>query len=133
MSIISVKNLSKSFPEERGARLSVLRDISFEIETGEFFVLLGPSGAGKSTLLRILSGLDREFEGVVALGKDADPKKTAFVFQQFALLPWLTVHENVELALRSQNLSIEKRKMIVKEELERFGLLKFANHHTHEL
>jgi len=128
---ISVKNLNKSFKVDKG-ELKALKNINLEIKKGEFFTIVGPSGAGKSTLLRIISGLDKEFSGKVSwnnLTKD----DFSFVFQQFALMPWLTVYENVEFSLLSKNLSESEKKSRISRELKKLGLDKFADSYPGEL
>ena len=104
MNIITLKNISKTFKED-GNELQALKDINLEIKEGEFFIFLGPSGSGKSTLLRIMSGLEKEFEGQLELRTDISNSDFSFVFQQFALLPWMTVFENVQLGLFARNIS----------------------------
>ncbi|MFH1256595.1 MAG: ABC transporter ATP-binding protein [Candidatus Diapherotrites archaeon] len=104
-----------------------LGESSFEVNSGEFISILGPSGCGKSTLLKIISGLDREFEGKIALnGIDvAGPSSgCGVVFQEARLLPWKTVRENIAFGLNSINSpdSISN----VNELLESFSLLNFA-------
>lgn len=107
MIILETKKLTKSYPMSGGKQLSVLEDINIQVSEGELLSILGPSGAGKSTLLRILVGLTTPSKGEVLhygipLAK-ARPKY-AMVFQSFALFPWLTVLENVEMGLKSQNM-----------------------------
>lgn len=84
----------------------VLQDINLQIHEGEFVAVLGPSGSGKSTLLRIMSGLIESTQGTVRYRGEAvtgPNPHIAIVFQTFALFPWLTVLENVELGLESQS------------------------------
>lgn len=84
---------------------AALKDVSFEIEPGEFFALLGPSGSGKSTTLRILAGLDAPTSGSVKIdgrdvtGVDARDRDVAMVFQSYALYPHMTVAENIAFPL----------------------------------
>ncbi|MGB9739677.1 nitrate/sulfonate/bicarbonate ABC transporter ATP-binding protein [Chloroflexus sp.] len=90
----------------RGARqFTAIQDINLTIAEGEFVALLGPSGCGKSTLLRIITGLNRPSEGLVRYRGKAlegvNPYAT-IVFQTFALFPWLTVEENVAVALKAR-------------------------------
>lgn len=105
--ILETINLTKSFPMAGGKELSVLEDINIKIIEGEFISILGQSGAGKSTLLRIMAGLSTPSKGKVlyhgASFEEVNPK-ISMVFQSFALFPWLTVLENVELGLKSYKL-----------------------------
>jgi multiple sugar transport system ATP-binding protein len=84
-----------------------LKDISFEIKDGEFFVLLGPTGAGKTTTLRVISGLERRYAGSVLFdGEPVDDimpsgRDVAFVFEQYSLYPSMTVYDNLAFPLRS--------------------------------
>jgi len=107
--VLSVRNLSKSFSGPRAK--SVLRDISFELEVGDYVAVMGESGIGKSTLLNLIAGLDRPDSGEVLLdgvnlsALDDDEatrirrKHMGFVFQAFHILPYLTVAQNVALPL----------------------------------
>ena len=102
--ILAAEHLTKAFTTPDGAPLPVLDDISFELRAGEIVCLLGKSGSGKSTLLRVLAGLIVPSAGR-ALYRDqplraANPG-VAMVFQSFALLPWLTVRQNVQLGLEA--------------------------------
>ena len=102
MADVELKNISKSF-----GNVVALRDVSFDIADGEFFVLLGPTGAGKTTTLRVIAGLERQEEGSVLFdGQAVDEmtpadRDTAFVFQQYSLYPTMTVYENLAFPLRS--------------------------------
>jgi NitT/TauT family transport system ATP-binding protein len=103
--LISVRGLSKSFAGQGGRAIGVLEDINLEVAEGEFVALLGRSGSGKSTLLRCIAGLipptsgQVRFRGAVLTGSN---RETTMVFQTFALLPWLTVQQNVELGLEAR-------------------------------
>ena len=130
--ILRLKNVSKQF-EEDGKKVAALSEINLEIEAGEFFVMVGPSGCGKSTLLRILSGLEKTYHGEVKLAANMHHSETSFVFQQFALLPWLNVYQNIELGLLHKKLDAKRRQEIVNKELKQFGLEKFAQHYPKDL
>lgn len=102
MSNIQIKNITKRFPG-----VTALKDVSFEIQDGEFFVLLGPTGAGKTTTLRVIAGLEKQDEGSVIFDDEtidnlppAD-RDVAFVFQQYSLYPTMTVFNNLAFPLRS--------------------------------
>ena len=130
--IITVKNLSKYF-EEDGKTLEVLSNINLEIIEGEFFIIVGPSGSGKSTLLRIMSGLEEDFQGSIVLGENSKKEDFGFIFQQFALLPWLTVFDNVKIGLLSKKMTSGERYDIVMDELKKLNLEKFAKNFPKEL
>jgi NitT/TauT family transport system ATP-binding protein len=110
--LISVRHLSKSFSGPGGRPLPVLDDINIDVAEGEFVALLGRSGSGKSTLLRCIAGLmtptegEVQFRGVPLTGTN---RETAMVFQTFALMPWLTVQQNVEIGLEARGVPPEQR------------------------
>lgn len=132
-SALRVTKLTKTFKDPAGKSLLVLKDINLEVKSGEFLIILGPSGSGKSTLLRIMSGLEKEYKGEVALGPKLSGEEMSFVFQHFALLPWLSVYENVELGLLGKKLTDRVRRDRVEKELRRLGLEKFAKARPREL
>lgn len=132
MESIKLKNVSKKFVED-SKELIALKDINLEINEGEFFVILGPSGSGKSTLLRLMSGLEKNFEGTITLGSGVKKSDFSFVFQQFALLPWMNVFENVQLGLLSRKMTKEKRREKIMAELTKLGLDKFEKSFPREL
>ena len=129
---IKLTSVTKTFIDGK-RQLVAVSDITLEINQGEFFIFVGPSGCGKSTVLRIMSGLEKKFTGNVELGVGMTRQDTSFVFQQFALLPWLTVYQNVELGLIARKIDRETRKKQVFAELELLGLSKFAHVRPHEL
>lgn len=131
--VVKTTNLSKSYQESPGHHLLALDNVNISVYEGEFFVIVGPSGSGKSTLLRCLAGLDRDYEGQVYVLPSINPSDVSFVFQQFALLPWLTVSQNIELGLIGRNVEARMREEIIKRELDQFGLQKFAKSYPHEL
>ncbi|MCC6736239.1 MAG: ABC transporter ATP-binding protein [Bauldia sp.] len=98
---LSVELVDKSF-ERGGSTTEVLRQVSFVVDRGEFVSIIGHSGCGKSTLLNIVAGLTPATTGVVLLDNrvvDAPGPDRAVVFQNHSLLPWLTVYQNVRLAV----------------------------------
>ena len=102
MSHVELKNITKRFKSA-----TALKDVSFDIKDGEFFVLLGPTGAGKTTTLRIIAGLEKHDEGVVLFDgedmNDAPPaeRDVAFVFQQYSLYPTMSVYDSLAFPLRA--------------------------------
>lgn len=98
--IIEVKNVSKKFFLKG---ISVLKDVNLDIFENEFICFVGPSGCGKSTLVRLIAGLEKPTRGVILYkGKEVKGvnSEISMVFQSFALLPWLTVKENVEFGAK---------------------------------
>jgi NitT/TauT family transport system ATP-binding protein len=112
----------------RFGALEVLDDVSFTVSSGEVVAIVGPSGCGKSTLLSILGGLLQPSAGQAELRGAPPPgslNPLTFVFQDFALLPWCTVEENVEFVLLHTGLSATERAAIVADALRRTGLTDF--------
>src|SRR6267142_4140329 len=102
MASVTLRGLTKAFD---GATQAALRDLSLEVRDGEFLVLLGPSGCGKTTALRCIAGLEDPTAGDVLIGdRVVTPlppaaRDVAMVFQNYALYPHLTVHENIAFPL----------------------------------
>jgi NitT/TauT family transport system ATP-binding protein len=112
----------------RFGTLEVLDDVSFTVSSGEVVAIVGPSGCGKSTLLSILGGLLRPSSGQAELRGAAPPASLnplTFVFQDFALLPWCTVAENVEFPLLHTGLGAAERQAVVSDVLRRTSLVDF--------
>jgi NitT/TauT family transport system ATP-binding protein len=116
--------------------LDVLDDISFTVRAGEVIAIVGPSGCGKSTLLSILGGLLRPSTGAAEL-RGAPPADSlnplTFVFQDFALLPWNTVEENVAFPLLHTRLSAADRRAVIDDALHRTGLADFRGTYPKQL
>jgi NitT/TauT family transport system ATP-binding protein len=135
--LLDVAHVSQSFAKSSGEQGSpILKDVSLTLRAGEIVALLGRSGCGKSTLLRLISGLTRPTEGAVSLdGKPVDgpAEGVAMVFQSFALFPWLTVLDNVEIGLRATGVNeIEARKRALKA-IDTIGLDGFESAYPKEL
>ena len=117
-------------------RFTAVQNINLSMKEGEFVALVGPSGCGKSTLLRIITGLNKPSSGVVLYRDNVlvgvNPYAT-IVFQTFALFPWLTVQQNVELALKVRGVPAEERAKKAEALLDKVGLDGFENAYPREL
>jgi NitT/TauT family transport system ATP-binding protein len=136
--LIDVRSISKSFRGRAAldaARLA-LDNVSFTAEQGEIVSLLGPSGCGKTTLLRIVAGLIRADRGQVIVDGERieQPRRDhCMVFQNFGLLPWLTVEENVQFPLELDGVSATQRREIGAKYLDLVNLKGYERHFPHEI
>ncbi|MBN8554966.1 MAG: nitrate/sulfonate/bicarbonate ABC transporter ATP-binding protein [Deltaproteobacteria bacterium] len=134
--LIELKNINHTFSLSSGQRLKVLRDINLSINPGEIISILGPSGSGKSTCLRIMAGLIKPTSGRVLVqgkGMRGPNPLVSMVFQSFALLPWLTVFQNVALGLEPEQLPQEEVDAHVRKVLDLVGLEGFEEAYPREL
>src|ERR1700712_3886468 len=132
--MLSLKNISKYY-HTGGNKVSVLNNISLDINEGEFVSIMGPSGSGKSTLLNVIGMLDDIDEGEYnflheAVHKLREKAKSAlykqyigFVFQAYHLIDELTVYENIETPLIYQDIKSSERKAMVADILDRFKIV----------
>lgn len=142
MSILRVENLTKTYQSSNGP-LTVLHDVSFDIQAGDTFSIVGPSGSGKTTLLGLCAGLDRATSGSVFLndirldnlGEDQRAavrnQHVGFIFQNFQLLPTLTALENVMVPMELQGQRNAEK--TARELLERVGLGQRGHHYPTQL
>jgi len=133
--LLDLQSVTKAYRLETKQFLAV-KDIDLHIKPGEFVCLLGPSGCGKSTLLRIIAGLNAATSGVVSYHgqplKGVNPY-TTIVFQTFALYPWLTVQENVEIALKARGMPPAERRERAMKLIDIVGLDGFESAYPREL
>ena len=134
--IVEASGVTKTFTTPDGRALPVLDDVSFALREGEIVALLGKSGSGKSTLLRCIAGLISPSAGTVAYRGNplngANPG-VAMVFQSFALLPWLTVQQNVELAMQARDVPEDARRAKALRAIDLIGLDGFESAYPKEL
>ncbi|TBW41376.1 nitrate/sulfonate/bicarbonate ABC transporter ATP-binding protein [Siculibacillus lacustris] len=134
--LIEIRAVDRSFPKANGEDLIVLENVDLTIRAGEIVGLLGRSGSGKSTLLRIIAGLSAPSSGdALWQGEpiDGPPMGVAMVFQSFALFPWLTVLQNVELGLEAIGIEREERRKRALQAIDLIGLDGFESAYPKEL
>ncbi|QQS16390.1 MAG: AAA-associated domain-containing protein [Neisseriales bacterium] len=134
--LIELKAVGKSFKSVDGTARSVLEDVNFALREGEIVALLGQSGSGKSTMLRIMAGLIQADSGEVYYRDkpiNGPVSGVRMVFQSFALFPWLTVQQNVELGLEAIGLSHRERLERAETAIEMIGLSGFEGALPREL
>ncbi|MFE3187437.1 nitrate/sulfonate/bicarbonate ABC transporter ATP-binding protein [Nocardia sp. NPDC059240] len=134
--LMDLKDIDMSFTGASGEPLNVLDQVNLQLREGEIVALLGRSGSGKSTLLRLISGLLAPSSGQISY-RDRPLRGTnpgaALVFQSFALMPWLTVQDNVELGLAARGVPPEARRQRALEAIDRIGLDGFETAYPKEL
>ena len=134
--LLSLERVSHSFQLERGREIQVLKNINIAVQEDEIVAFLGPSGCGKTTTVKIMAGLIRPSEGrVLCHGKPLGGinDSLAMVFQNFALLPWFTVEQNVGLGLHRLSLSPKQFAARIEESIEMVGLGGFEEAYPREL
>ena len=120
----------------RKQQIAALEDFNLDIREGEFFTLLGPSGCGKSTFLNVLAGLARKTGGSISI--DGQPasginREQGVVFQGYALFPWRSVLENIEVGLEIRKIPKRERRETAEQFLHLVGLAGFGQRYPHEL
>lgn len=142
--MINIEGLNKIY-QTGDIKVHALRDVTFEIKTGEFVAVMGPSGSGKSTLMNIIGCLDRPTGGSYILDQEEIAsldgvqlghirnRKIGFVFQTFNLLPRLTALRNVELPMLYARVPRDERRNRAMEALTRVGLADRVHHRPNEL
>jgi NitT/TauT family transport system ATP-binding protein len=140
--IIRVEDIHKSFKIREttagggASRLIALAGIDFEVDEGQFISLLGASGCGKTTLLRIIAGLTKADRGSITVAgqKVTAPRRDlCMVFQNFGLLPWRSVLDNVAFPLELDGMGKAEREAVAAQFIETVGLKGFEGHFPHEL
>lgn len=137
MAILSIQHLSKSYYDRyNGENVLAIKDVSFEIEEGDFVSILGPSGCGKTTILNIIAGFMKPTDGAVLL-KDQPIRNPGpdrgVVFQSFALFPWKTVMGNITFGPKMRGVPPGERLEIARHYINMVGLAGFEEKYPHEL
>lgn len=133
--LVDVRKVRHLYGKSGGKDLLVLDDVNLSLKEGEIVGLLGRSGSGKSTLLRSIAGLIKPSEGMIGFPHriGEKPASVSMVFQTFALFPWLTVLENVEVGLEAQKVDKETRRKKALAAIDLIGLDGFENAYPKEL
>ena len=134
--LCEIKDVTQNFRQPSGAPLVVLKDINLQIYPKEVVALLGPSGCGKSTILRILAGLIQPTRGEVLYHSKPLSGLTpgvAIVFQSFALYPWMTVFQNIDVVLKAAGVDSQARKERALNAIRTVGLAGFEEAYPREL
>ncbi len=134
--ILNISEISKQFTTNTGQIVQALDALSLYIEENEFVCIVGPSGCGKSTLLRILAGLETQDSGLLHYYDQEIIKPRAeigMVFQEYSLLPWRNVSDNVSLGQEFLGANKAKCQQVAMQYLELVGLQSFAKAMPHEL
>jgi taurine transport system ATP-binding protein len=134
--MLDIDHLTIEYTSPKAPPTVALQDVDLHIGVGEFVVALGASGCGKTTLLNAIAGFIPPTRGTIALGGEpviGPGRERGVVFQKHALMPWLSVLENVEFGLMLQGMPLHERRPIAKETLRRVGLAKAANRPVYEL
>ena len=133
--LLRAVSISHSFTKPDNKKQAILDKISFELKAGEIVAIVGKSGSGKSTLLKIVAGLIAPTKGQIIFNRDKDDKNLAIsmIFQTFALFPWLSVLENVELGLEAMDISPIARRERALKAIDLIGLDGFESAMPREL
>lgn len=133
---IEVNDLSKTFVSSNDKEVHALDNVDLTVKHGEFVCLLGASGSGKSTFLRLIAGLETPCEGLIkVLGKTVEKpvKEASMVFQEYSLMPWKNIIDNVSFGLELQKINRDNRYEVANKILKRFGLGDFIKQYPYEL
>lgn len=123
--VLVLSDVAMRYADEKAHRPLVLRDVSLSVSRGSFVSIIGASGAGKSTLLRIILGLVPQTSGTI----ERNFSRSAIVFQNYALFPWLTALNNVAFGLRMRGVPRTDREKIAREKLAEVGLAHLEEHY----
>lgn len=134
--LISIQGVDKIFVSERGNCVHALSKTWLEVAENDFICIVGPSGCGKSTLLRIIAGLEQATSGQILYQEQVQNQphpQIGMVFQQYSLLPWRTVEQNIVLGLEIGRSPVQKKKEAVTRYLELMNLEQFRHAYPYEL
>ena len=128
--LLSIKNLNKVYYSKKD-EIEAIKDITFDLQKGEFISIVGPSGCGKSTLLNILTGMDHKTKGKVVFNNSNI--KLGYMLQSDSMLPWKKVIDNALLCLEIKKEKTKENITYVKNLFKKYGLEEFMNKYPNEL
>ena len=128
------RQLTKTYTSKNGS-ISALDDVSFRVGDHEFVCIVGPSGCGKTTLLKLIAGLIKPTAGEIIFSgyHKNGPPKSALVFQEQGIFPWMSVLDNVAFGLEMQGVAQQERHQLAHSFIEQVGLSGFTHNFPHEL
>jgi len=131
---LTCQHLCKNYPTRNGL-ITALEDVTFSVNDHEFVSVVGPSGCGKTTLLKLIAGLLKPTSGQIIFNLDLPrhQQRTALVFQEHGLFPWMTVLDNVGFGLETKGIGQKERRRHALAVVEKVGLASFINNYPHEL
>lgn len=133
---LSVRNITKAYPNGNSGETEVLDDISFNVEEGELLGILGPSGCGKTTLLKVIAGLLEADSGQILIDdKEVEPghNRVGYIFQQESLFPWKTVRQNIEFGLEIMGIPAQTRRERSEKMIKIVGMEGLEDNLPHEI
>ena len=132
MPSVNLQNVKKNYREQKRTT-EALKEISFEIKSGEFVSVIGPNGSGKSTLFSLLLGIIKPDGGKIIV--EPTNFRLGFVFQNYrdSLMPWATVLDNLLLPLEESHFTIQAKQKLARELLSKFGLEKFEDYFVYQI
>lgn len=131
---LTCQHLCKNYPTRNGL-ITALEDVTLSVKDHEFVSVVGPSGCGKTTLLKLIAGLLKPTSGQIIFNLDLplNQQRTALVFQEHGLFPWMTVLDNVAFGLETKGIGQKERRRHALAVVEKVGLVSFINNYPHEL
>lgn len=133
---MELNGVRKSYRTRRSELLNVLSDISLTVQENEIISLIGQSGCGKSTLLKIIAGIEQPDTGLVQYQErpvTGLSTNRGYIYQDYALFPWLTVRQNISFGLRNQRIAKRDKRLMVEGYIDKFGLISVKNLYPHQL
>jgi NitT/TauT family transport system ATP-binding protein len=130
--LLSLKNVSLTY-QTKNDEITAIKDLSFDINEGEFVSLIGPSGCGKTTVLSLIAGLLTASTGEIVFNAKDGQSNLGYMLQRDHLFPWLTIEKNIFLPLEIKKIKDKKYRAYALDLLDKYGLGEFKNKYPHQL